>query len=122
MSTASQITVGPVTFAEITGDAYAAISARLDAAGQTWAGLGRQLGMSRQNLQRAMRLQSALRLETLLTVLSGLAAAEKRRPRGLAQELKSLGLTLQIGADPASEEALLTAASLIRINRTTRKT
>lgn len=82
MSDASQITVGPITFASLTGDAYAAISARLDAAGQTWAGLGRQLGMSRQNLQRAMRLQSALKLETLLRVIAGLAQAEKRRPRG----------------------------------------
>jgi hypothetical protein len=121
MSERRQITVGPIAFAEIEGDAYDAISARLDAAGSSWAALGRQLGTSRQNLQRAMRLQAALKIETLGQVLAGLAAIEKRKPKSLAREIEALGLQLRAGASEADEDALLEAAIVVRSNRKTRK-
>jgi hypothetical protein len=112
-----QITVGPITFAKVAGDVYAAISARLDATGSSWAGLARQLGTSRQNLQRGMRLQVSLKVETLAEVFAGLAAMEKRRPKSIAAEMRAMGLTLHVGASEADEGALLEAAAMVRHNR-----
>lgn len=120
MTSARSITVGPITFAEIEGDVYGAISARLDAAGSSWAGLARELGTSRQNLQRAMRLQAALKVETLQAALAGLAKFERRRPRRLDKELEAMGLTLRVAQGGTDDDALLAAAALIKSNRSTR--
>ena len=111
MSDARQITVGPIAFAEIHGDVYVAISDRLDAAGSSWAALARQLGTSRQNLQRGMRLQAAVKVETLTNALRGLAEIEKRKVKPLGVELKAMGLQFKAGASDEDEAALLTAAA-----------
>lgn len=111
-ATSQPITVGPVSFATITGDVFAAITARLGAAGATWSGLALHLNMSRQNLQRAVRLQQALRLEVLLPVLNGLLHFESKpaiQPHQIRPQLEAMGLQLQING--SAETAMLKAAS-----------
>ncbi len=111
-ATSQSITVGPVSFATITGDVFAAISERLAAAGATWSGLALHLKMSRQNLQRAVRLQRALRFEVLLPVLNGLRHFEKKpeiRPYQIRQQMEAMGLKLEVNSD--TETAMLEAVS-----------
>jgi hypothetical protein len=114
-----EITVGPVVVAQIAGDLYAALAARLGELGISWKALAEHMNMSRQNLQRALRLQAAVKVETITATLQAMheLAGERGRELDVAGELEAMGLRIKGTKRKDTATALLQAEALTRRGR-----